>query len=140
MAEPIPVRVTLSKDRREMTVITQSTAGAHRAILGRGTGQEPFNDEDVRLADWLDLGEDAGVHRIVATCADGSTWEVRCDCDWCVVARAMWPRIRSWLRSVEPEYRPDWLPAGTGAVDPRAETERFADVRRIAGSKVVHGE
>lgn len=43
-------RVILSEDRREMTIVTQTLAGTHRAVLGRGPEQDPFNAEDVRYA------------------------------------------------------------------------------------------
>lgn len=49
MTGPNP-RVVLSADRRQMTVLTATAAGTHRAVLQRAASQEPFNDEDVRLA------------------------------------------------------------------------------------------
>lgn len=43
-------RVVLSADRREMTILTPTAAGVHRAIFGRGPEQEPFTDEDIQHA------------------------------------------------------------------------------------------
>jgi hypothetical protein len=78
-----------------------------------------------------------GVHRIEAAYADGRVEVLRCECDWCEVWRAFRPPLVEYLRSVEPEHRPDWLPAGTSAPNPRPETDRFADIRRIAASMGV---
>lgn len=78
------------------------------------------------------MEEDYGVHRLVATYPDGRTERVPCACGLCEAARAIWPQLRDRLRSVEPERRPDWLPTSRGEADPRAETDPYGDVRRIA--------
>lgn len=43
-------RVVLSADRREMTILTQTPAGVHRAVFSRGPEQEPLTDTDVEYA------------------------------------------------------------------------------------------
>lgn len=50
-----------------------------------------------------------GVHVVTVTYADGRTERVECACVWCDVWREVQPQIEAWLRSVEPEVRPDWL-------------------------------
>lgn len=76
-----------------------------------------------------------GVHRIVATYADGREVAVPCRCDWCEVWRAylstLAGEVDDFLLSVTPERRPDWLPVGRGEGAPPSGAARFADVRRI---------
>jgi hypothetical protein len=48
--ESIGRRIVLSVNRRQLTIVTQTQTGAHRATFDCAADQDPFDDEDVRRA------------------------------------------------------------------------------------------